>query len=115
MEDIVGIRVQKRDGTSHGVLSWGRIGDRVKDDWLIDGYMASLSHDARGEIEKIEVCESLRDLASCKYFFEGLFDFAIRGIPYGQGYAAWHSQQQAAYSSGAGDFYDVGPIENAPV
>ena len=108
MEDLVGLRVRRNDGTQHGVLTWGRVLDAVDSGPLVTAYRASLSENSSAKVESIVVCDSLQELATCRYFFEGLFYFAMRPIPFGDGYEKWRAEKAAEYLAGCGDFFDVG-------
>ena len=108
MDDVVGLRVTLKNGRVRGVITWGRVGDPIDDGWLLDAYRLSLSVESKAEVERVELCGSLREISTSEYFFEGLIAFARRPIPFGEGYEEWRAERLDEFKAGNGDFYDVG-------
>lgn len=110
MEDLIALRVQRTDGKTYAVLTYGRIFDAVDPKLLIKSYLSSLSKGARDRVSSVEMCSSLAEVSGCAYFYEGLFTFAIRGIPFGSQHADWIVRKRREFLDGNGDFYLVGDI-----
>jgi hypothetical protein len=88
MEDIVAARVRDNSGKWYGFMTWGRIVDRIDDAWVEEIVLANARQCAIPEVVEVRVCDSLSEVATCRYFYEGLFHFANAGIPLGTSYEA---------------------------
>jgi hypothetical protein len=52
------------------------------------------------EGSRAEVCRSLQDAAGEPYFYEALFAFGQKPIPFGEGYAGWRESMDRAMQEG---------------
>ncbi len=59
---------------------------------------------------EIELCESLAEISSAKFFYEALLSFASERIPFGEEYEAWKTSKRLALESGA-DIYFAGKLQ----
>jgi hypothetical protein len=109
MEDVVGVLVTDRSGRQYGFMTWGRIVDAIDTRWLKE-MVDKKCRGNEGIVDpiRIEVCESLRELSSCKYFHEGLFSFSSAGIPFGKKYRDWHKKRLKEYERGRLALYFLG-------
>ena len=90
MEDVVAIRVRLKRGSSRYFLTWGRLFDPVDPAQLEAVVLGQLSKfDLGGEPVSVEVCPTLQEASRQPYFFEALWWFGQRKVPYGPGYKRW--------------------------
>lgn len=54
------------------------------------------------------VCETLQEAREAPLFYEALFDFAQKRIPFGDGYEAWRRERDALMRDGR-ELYFAGP------
>jgi hypothetical protein len=113
MEDIVAARVRDSSGKWYGFMTWGRIVDRIDDAWVEEIVLANARQCAIPEAVEVRVCDSLSEVATCRYFYEGLFHFANAGIPLGTSYEAWRQDRLAEFEQGTARVHFLGaePIE----
>jgi hypothetical protein len=109
MENVVAIRLRRKDGSSYGLLAWGRIFGALEEVPLTDA-AGRFSKKAADEVVTAEVCEALSSVANAKYFYEGLLFFAWQPIPFGPEYEAWRAERRQEYLDGTGDFFLVGEL-----
>jgi hypothetical protein len=110
MDDVIAIKVRRKDGSRYGLLAWGRIFGALEEEQLLEAVRRS-SKSAADEVAMAEVCESLADVSTAKYFYEGLLFFAWRPIPFGPGYEAWRGEREREYLAGTGNVFLVGELE----
>ena len=113
MEDLVAARVHDHAGEWYGFMTWGRIVDCVDDSWLKEIVRVDASLCGIEGITEIRVCDSLSEVASCRYFYEGLFHFANAGIPFGASYDAWKQHRLDEITHGTPHVYFLGQEREA--
>jgi hypothetical protein len=109
MEDVVGIRLHDRQKGYWGVITWGRIWDRIDDSKLCEAIKNHAPQIGLTACDEVELCESLAEIASAKYFYEAIIAFASRPIPFGEGYEAWREERKREISEGR-EIYSVGAL-----
>jgi hypothetical protein len=86
VNDIVGIRVLNSKGRWIGFLTYGRVFDSTDESELRAAVEAALPGFGVDSAVEVHVCNSLQELHSCPYFYEGLLSFAWDPIPFGDRY-----------------------------
>jgi len=76
MDDIVGIRIVDAQRGEVGLLSWGRIGDPVNPEPLLNRLRKVISDFGFEDLVEISLCSELGELRDFQYFYEGLVHFA---------------------------------------
>ena len=109
MEDVVALVATDHVKGNMGFITWGRTFDPVDESPLLAAVRPNLTTFGLNVIEELRVCESLIELAACKFFYEGLLSFARERIPFGSDYATWATSKCEAITSGR-ELYCVGPI-----
>jgi hypothetical protein len=104
MDDLVCLRITDRIAGTVYALTWGRVFDPVEPEALIQAVKKGASSFGLRDIEKIYVCESLSSGAKEKYFFEGLFSFSQKQIPFGARYKDWTKQMRREIAAGKSVF-----------
>jgi hypothetical protein len=106
MEDIVALRVVVDKGPNQYFLTWGRLLDRVETKSLEQLVGSHLSKFALGgPAVSISVCDSLREAAGARYFYECFFAMCQKPIPFGDGYKRWAAQMLAKLKEGREIYY----------
>jgi hypothetical protein len=106
MENIVAIRVTDAKGKRHFFLTWGRIFDSTKTDELFIAIKPHLQKFGVKGASKLYLCESLREAAQQKYFFEAFFELSQEKISFGiKTYPKWKAKQKARIKNGKGIYY----------
>lgn len=106
MEDLVAIAVEVDTGETRYFLTWGRIQDNVDPEPLEAVVLRRAGgFDLGGDPIRVRVCDALREAREAPYFYEALFSFAQRPIPYGDGYEAWRAAMSAALEEGRELYY----------
>src|SRR3990167_1931720 len=100
MEDIVGIKFLDKIQGEGAVITWGRIFDNLDDKELLNVVKNRLVRFGAKDIESIELCYSLMEVANQPYFYECLIYFMQNPIPFGDGYASWVKTKQKALRDG---------------
>jgi hypothetical protein len=112
MEEIVGILVNDKKRGDVAFLTWGRVFDRVDSKSLVRALVNGLRKFGIGEEASITVCQSLKEIASAEYFYEGLLSLAQKRVPYGKrSYPVWKCKMQRAINGGK-EIYLVGKISS---
>jgi hypothetical protein len=99
MEDVVGIRTVG-ESPEAAFMTWGRIFDPVDGVTLITVIRRHLPAFGIGESVELAVCDTLQEVSNFPYFYEALLSFAMRRIPYGDGYEAWRQRMAEALARG---------------
>ena len=107
MEHIVGIKVHDKVFGEVGFITWGRIFDRVDSDFLLKAINQHLDKFGITTPTSIELCDTLQELSAHPYFYEALFAFAQKTIPFGKSYQAWRNKKKKALERGE-DIYFLG-------
>ncbi len=113
MEDIVAARARDNSGKWYGFMTWGRIVDRIDDAWVEEIVLANARQCTIPPIVEVHVCDSLSEVATCEYFYEGLFHFANSGIPFGASYEPWRQDRLAEFKQGTSRVYFLGAEREA--
>jgi len=100
MEDVVALVATDTAKGKYGFMTWGRVFDAVDDTELMNAIRSHLHTFGLTNVEEVKLCESLIESSHCKYFYEGLFAFANRSIPFGDEYANWACDKRDAILSG---------------
>jgi hypothetical protein len=110
MEEVVGIIVEDRKRGSLAFLTWGRAYDKVNSEPLVRALKEGLAKFGISEKASIHVCQSLAEVASAEYFYEGILAVAQNPVPYGQqSYPEWKRKMRVAIRSGK-QIYLLGKI-----
>jgi hypothetical protein len=107
MEDLVGIKVQDKILGTVGFITWGRVFDRVDSTEMLEALKLNLSKFGIHHLESITLCDTLQEVATFPYFYEGLFAFAQEKISYGKSYDTWCAKKKNAIIYGE-DVYFLG-------
>ena len=108
MEDIVAIALELEGGGRRFFLTWGRIQDTVDPAPLEQLILQhSVNFDLGGKPIKARMCWSLQEAAHEPYFYEALFSFSQKPIPFGVGdqYPAWKLEMHKKMQSGQELYY----------
>ncbi len=90
MEDLVAVRVTLASGASRYFVTWGRVQHAVDPTDLEALVLEHCAGFSLGDTAvSAEVCASLQEACREPYFFEALFSFSQRRVPYGDGYEQW--------------------------
>ena len=90
MEDLVAVAVELDTGDVRYFITWGRIQHPV-DPKPLAHLILEQSHRFAlgGNALTARVCTTLQEAAQQPLFYEALFTFAQRAIPFGPDYAQW--------------------------
>ena len=111
MEDIVAVALTTTDGQVSYFVTWGRIQDPVDPEPLERVILDVSSRFAiQGEPLSARLCRSLRDARDAPYFYEALFAFAQKPIPFGPRYQKWRRSIDKAMREGK-EISFVGPFK----
>jgi hypothetical protein len=111
MEDVVAIELQTAEGSVCYFVTWGRIEDSVDPgplERLILGVADQFS--VPGGPASARLCETLQHARDAPLFYEALFDFAQKPIPFGSGYEKWRRRMDKRMKAGK-EIYFVGPFK----
>jgi hypothetical protein len=100
MEDLVGIKVVDSIKGECGIVTWGRLFGPVDEDALAKAVRPHLGNFGLCNVELVQVCYSLRDLAHHPYFYEALFQFSREKIPSAKQYKKWLARKRKAVERG---------------
>jgi hypothetical protein len=109
MDDVVGLRLHDRGKGYFGVVTWGRIWDRVDESELCETIKSHAPQFGLNACDEVVLCESLAEIASGKYFHEAIVSFASKSIPFGKGYESWREEMKREISEGR-EIYFVGAL-----
>ena len=110
MEDLVAVEVTTNDGHTCYFITWGRIQSAVDPAPLERLIMKVASHFAIGsEPASARLCWSLSDARDAPYFYEALWSFSQKPIPFGPGYEKWRKRMNRRMREGR-EIYFVGPF-----
>jgi hypothetical protein len=90
MENLVAVEVTTVAGEKCYFLTWGRIQAPV-DRKPLEALILSLAHHwaLPSAAASARVCESLAEAREAPYFYEALFAFSQKPIPFDDGYDSW--------------------------
>ena len=101
VEDIVTVRLVLETGESRYFMTWGRIQDEVDPTRLEELVLAACGRFAiAGNAVSAHLCASLQEARDEPYFFEALFSFSQRPIPFGEGYEVWRQSMDERMRNG---------------
>jgi hypothetical protein len=90
LEDIVALRADFANGETRYFITWGRIFHPVDPTELMKAAWPHLSKfQLPASVVSLSVCDSLQEAAGERYFYEALFQFSQRAIPFGSAYRSW--------------------------
>jgi len=106
MDDIVALKVVLEKGPNHYFLTWGRLIDPVETKTLEELVGSHLSKFALGgPAVSISVCDSLREAAGARYFYECFFEMCQKPIRFGDGYRQWAAEMLEQLKEGREIYY----------
>ena len=91
MEDIIALKVSVTVNEKKFFLTWGRIFSATDEIEIIKNLKKYLPDYGISHFEKIELCESLQESSSERFFFENFFMMSQVKIPFGSKYGKWKS------------------------
>jgi hypothetical protein len=110
VEDLVAVELRTKDGQLCYFLTWGRIQDAVDPAPLSELILSVADRfSVPGAPVSARVCGSLQEARGAPLFFEALFEFAQRPIPFGSDYETWRSETDAKMRAGK-EIYFAGPV-----
>jgi hypothetical protein len=113
VEDLVAIEVRTKRGQFCYFLTWGRIQDAVDPAPLAELILSVADQfSVPGAPDSARVCGSLQEARGAPLFYEGLFEFAQRPIPFGPDYETWRIETDAKMRTGK-EIYFAGPVEGS--
>ena len=111
MEDLVAVELTTAEGRRCYFVTWGRVQDAVDPAPLEALILGVANHFALpGTPISARVCNSLQEAREAPLFFEALFDFSQRPIPFGDGYDGWRRRVDELMREGK-EIYAVGPFK----
>ena len=110
MDDIVAIKVKDKEYGEGGFITWGRIFHTIDDKELLEVIKKYYSRWGK-ELETIELCYSLGEIAYIPYFYEALIRIIQEPISFGPKYKAWKKKKQKALEEG-NEIYFAGFMKN---
>ncbi len=114
MEDIVALKVVLTKGPNQYFLTWGRLLDPIETEGLEELVRSHLSKFALpGPAASITVCDSVREAAGARYFYEGFFQMCQHLIPIGEGHKQWAAQMLEKLKQGREIYYLGDEIETS--
>jgi hypothetical protein len=112
MEDIVALKVVLEKVPNHYFLTWGRLLDPVETKGLEELIASHLSQfGLPGPPVSISVCDSVREAAGARYFYECFFQMCQKPIPFGDAYGPWAAQMLEQLKQGREIYYLGADIE----
>lgn len=110
MEDVVALIARTGElDSSYAYLTWGRLYGAVDGSRLVDVVRHAVIRRFKFPTDvQIVLCESLAEVSHYTRFYEGLLQFAMMPIPFGDGYDDWAAEKRAALKRGE-DIYALGP------
>jgi hypothetical protein len=111
MEDLVAVELITLEGPVCYFITWGRIQDAVDPEPLEQLILSVADHFALpGTPRSTKLCDSLQDAKEAPFFYEALFSFAQKPIPFGSGYQKWRRRMDKLMRQGK-EIYAVGPFK----
>jgi hypothetical protein len=110
MDDVVALIATDSKAGRIAFLTWGRLLDPVDEELLASIVRPQLCAFGLNAVTSLEVCYSLRDVASGVYFYEALLSFVWRRPTFGDGYESWRDKTKMSLLAGS-ELYCIGPIE----
>jgi len=110
MEDLIAFRVVNGKGRSYFFITWGRVFDSVDPSSLFKMVRPHVTmFHGIDRVRSIHLCQTLREASGAPLFYEALFDFAQRPIPFGvKTYPRWCAKVRRRIQQGK-DIYWLGP------
>lgn len=110
MEDLVAVAVQLDTGEVRYFITWGRIQHAVDPQPLANLILEQSHHFALGGTALTAcVCTTLQEAALQPLFYEALFTFAQRKIPFGSEYQEWCEEMNRRMQDGK-EMYLLGVV-----
>ena len=112
MEDIVAVAVELDNGEERFFMTWGRIQDTVDPEPLEQLVLKHcVGYSLGGKPVKTRMCWTLQEAAHAPHFYEGLFSFSQRPIPFGDHYQTWRAERNKRMQQGKELYYLGNPRE----
>lgn len=113
MEDLVAVAVTTAEGPVAFFVTWGRIQDATDPEPLEALILDVAGHFALpGTPVSARLCPSLQNARDAPLFYEALFSFAQKPIPFGTGYGKWRRKTDQLMRQGK-EIFAVGPFEGS--
>ena len=110
MEDLVAVELTTTEGHTCYFITWGRIQSPVDPARLERVILKVAGHFAiGGKPASARLCGSLREARDAPYFYEAVFSFSQRPIPFGPGYEKWRKRMDRRMHK-AEEIYFAGPV-----
>lgn len=100
MEHIIGITVKDRVKGNAAFLTWGRVFGRTESEKLLNIIKTHLDTFNIHNLDTIEICATLQDVATYPYFYENFFMLCQEKIPFGAHYKQWQEEKRKAIIEG---------------
>jgi hypothetical protein len=115
MEDVVAVALTSTDGSVCYFVTWGRVQDAV-DPRPLENLILTVADQFAipGTPVSARLCDSLQDAREAPLFYEALFDFAQKPIPFGSGHEKWRRQTEKQMRRGK-EIYFAGPFRQSEV
>lgn len=97
LKDIIGIQFLDKEKGRAACITWGNI---YKEDELLELIKVQGAQYGFNNIEFIEYCYSLQEIAGHSYFYERWIYFVQQIIPYENGYKIWVKEKKQAIFNG---------------
>ena len=111
MQDVIGMRAYTKTGRTFGFMTWGRLWGATDESPYQDALMRHIGKFEIPDVARIEICESLHEVSSCKYFYEAYLHFTWHSIPFGDGYERWRTSVRFELDAVGNGFYFLGEIQ----
>lgn len=110
MDDLVAVEVTTVAGDKCYFVTWGRIQAPV-DRKPLEALILSVAHHwaLPSEAASARVCETLAEAREAPFFYEALFTFSQKPIPFGDGYESWRLETDERMRNFE-DIYFAGPF-----
>ena len=105
LDDIVAVKLIDTEENAHFILTWGRIFGGVDPLPLLAVVSSYLEQFGLNATNGINVCSSLQEASGATFFYEGLFFFAQKRIPFGKTYEKWRCEKVRLLKKGKEMFY----------
>jgi hypothetical protein len=106
VDDLVAVRARTDAGQVGFWLTWGRLFGPFDPTAMIAAIRPHLRlAEQRGEIDQVQICDSLQEASDQPYFYKGLWWLGQTRIPFGPGYEEWAAEKRPQLADGRGLFY----------
>ena len=109
LKDVIGIKFSDKKMGQAACITWGRV---YKEEKLLELIKTRCAQYCFKNIELIEVCYSLQEIAAYQNFYEGWVYFIQQNVPYKNGYEIWQQRKRQKILAGQ-DIKFVGCLNHA--